>query len=369
LSISSSDELMRSILRRLTPEQKAAMQEVAKAAGSRTSLGQPVRAPVIDLSQITSASTALFDVAYMEPRASYRATSDTSYIGAAYDMALAYAEGAGVKQDANRARSHMHLADREGIRPLPASGTGGSAVLKGPGGVDLFAAARYGSTVAANLYANELLKQGKSTPAIEWLRAAALKTHYNSRSTLASYVLIEGDLRAGTIEEAFRWLEAGARAGQPNSVGLLGYAILHGLGVEPDPTAARPYLEAGARLGSQSTKKILDSLNAWEKDRAAAWDAIAQASKQSNEIFDRVGKATAKYAQDLRAANESLGIGKEASGDAAALARTRAELKAKGMTEAQIDAHLAQVNKDLAPAQTARPPGPPASPPAEPPKR
>lgn len=303
-AVGVSDHLGGAILRQCTPQQKTAVQAMARAVSGRTP-STIKRPPSLDLAAIKTPTTASFDVAWMEKQASDRNTRDKSYIGAAYDMAAAYGEGWGVFRDTNRGSNYFQIAVNGGIRYQPEPGEEGYGAPLDLNQVNLNVAARYRSVVAAYEYAQHLEKQGQTDEAMRWLREAALRTHYTSAHNAAVAILVRGDLRPGTVEEAFEWLERGARAGHAESLSLLGFAVLHGLGVPADTATARSLLEKSAALGSAQGAELLASLNAWEKERAAKWEEIYQEQKAVNEIFANLNRALSESAAQLEEANKT----------------------------------------------------------------
>lgn len=91
-------------------------------------------------------------------------------------------------------------------------------------------------------------------------------------------------------EEAFRWYERLAEAGDIKARFDMGFQYEHGLGIEANPEKALAAYEMGAKQGIQTCQLRLGKLNLWgkfvPKDESQAYHWFCQAAGNEDEVED-----------------------------------------------------------------------------------
>ena len=207
--------------------------------------------------------------------------------GAAYDLAIAYAEGKGVEKDMNQARIYGEYAvKRLGAQPsMDQLGAAGSIT---------------------GLYANAIddYKAGRYAACADKLWSLIDMNAYIAMGTAASMCIFDGSMAVCTVEQAYTWLHwMAVQLGDAEAMNSLGVAVSEGIGVPADENAAIQWYELAAARGSKLAVSNLDSARK-RKEYFDGLKAFAENSSESMEIMNEMSDAMGDYAGTLDATFE-----------------------------------------------------------------
>jgi len=280
----ASEPIRKATKELLTPVEQSTLREYATAAKARSGhLAESIKKlpapPKSD--QIPTRAVPLYDLNAAHQR--YQQGS----AGAAYDLAIAYAEGKGVEKDMNQARIYGEYAvKRLGAQPS----------------MDQLAAA--GSITGLYASAIEDLKAERYTACADRLWTLIDMNAYIAMATAASMCIFDGSMAVCTVEQAYTWLHwMAVKLGDAEALNSLGVAVSQGIGVPADEDAAIQWYELAAARGSKLAASNLDSARK-RKEYFDGLKAFAENSSESTEIMNEMSDALGDYAGTLNSALE-----------------------------------------------------------------
>lgn len=277
----SSPTVRKVAAEQLTPTEQAQLREYAQVARRCSGhLAERVRfaTPTRESAPITSRGKPPFDLGGAWQR------HGQGSVGAAFDLAVIYARGNGVEEDAEQAmelrqRVVSQLGSDPDIERLAAAG---SIIGLLDSGLADYQARRFVASA-------------------EKLREAADLNSWQAQYIMARECLMSGSMTFGTVEQAYLWLHHSAKhGGYGDSMNLLGIAIENGIGVEANETIAEHWFEIGSTYGSKEAATNLKSM----RERRATWGAMAESLQQSNTVMNRMTDAMGFYADILNSTLE-----------------------------------------------------------------
>jgi TPR repeat protein len=275
----ASPQIRKATKELLTPTEQSTLREYAAAVRVRRGhLVESIKklpAPP-EVNQVPSRIVPLYDLHAAHQR--YRGGS----AGAAYDLAIAYAQGKGVEKDMDRARTYGEYAvKRLGAQPS----------------MDQLAAAGSITGLLANAVDDH--KAGRYGACADKLWTLIDMNAYIAMATAAGLCIFDGSMAVCTVEQAYTWLHwMAVRLGDPEALNSLGVAVSVGIGVPADSNASIQWYELAAARGSKLAVSNLDSA----RKRKEYFDGLAsmfQGNLASNDILNELGDALGGYAGTL----------------------------------------------------------------------
>ncbi|CAE7587298.1 ybeQ [Symbiodinium natans] len=196
-----------------------------------------------------------------------KAASEAGFAMAQKNLALAYANGQGVRRDDAQAVVWMRRAAEQ--LEVEAAYMMGEMYRRGRGvPADSSEAANWYQRSAeagfpkaqytlGMLYLEGTGQQADLRQAEMWLKFAARQGHAEAKNNVATMYAQRGE-----VEEASKIWEELAQSGEPNAQCNLGMAFLRGAGRDPDPKEASRWLSLAAAQGHQMAAQALASLAA-----------------------------------------------------------------------------------------------------------
>ena len=200
--------------------------------------------------------------------------SDDGYMKATYTLANCYSRGKGVPKDAKKGfEMHKQLADKGFIKSVfhvaEAYYIGDAVPQDYKRAFELFKQGAEKDNVFCQYYLGECYDKGRGTAAdpaaaMKWYRKAAQQGHIISQK-----IVEERKTEAILKDESpFDTFLKSARAGDAQSMYILGRYYEDGIGIEKDPRKAKEWYQKAKKSGNAAAKRALEALE--KKEQAAA---------------------------------------------------------------------------------------------------